>query len=217
MNIFYPPICGICGKFNSNYLCPKCNLILKNQAKFAKEEYEQQEKYIENHIYIFQYQGIIRKKIINYKFKEQSYLYLTFVNFLLKNDFFFENFKTYDTMIPVPISPIRKNERGYNQSLLIAKELVKQIHKKYPEQGIQLGLEYLYKPKNIVPQSTLNKQDRLENVKDVYQLKNGEQLKNKKILLIDDIYTTGSTVSECAKVLKQTEVKKIDVFTIAKD
>lgn len=101
--------------------------------------------------------------------------------------------------------------------MLIAKELVKQIHQKYPNSNIQLGLKYLYKFKNIVPQSTLNKQDRLENVKDVYQLKNGEQLKNKKILLIDDIYTTGSTVSECAKVLKQTEVEKIDVFTIAKD
>lgn len=136
---------------------------------------------------------------------------------MLKNDFFFENFKSYDTIIPVPISPIRKKERGYNQSLLIAKELVKQIHQKYSNSNIQLDLKYLYKFKNIVPQSTLNKQDRLENVKDVYQLKNGEQLKNKKILLIDDIYTTGSTVSECAKVLKQTEVEKIDVFTIAKD
>jgi len=136
---------------------------------------------------------------------------------LLKNDFFFENFKSYDTIIPVPISPIRKKERGYNQSLLIAKELVKQIHQKYSNSNIQLDLKYLYKFKNIVPQSTLNKQDRLENVKDVYQLKNGEQLKNKKILLIDDIYTTGSTVSECAKVLKQTAVEKIDVFTIAKD
>lgn len=217
MNIFYPPICGICGKFNSNHLCPKCNLILKNQAKFAKEKNQKQEKYFENHLYIFQYQGIIRKTIINYKFKEQSYLYLTFVNFLLKNDFFFENFKSYDTIIPVPISPIRKKERGYNQSLLIAKELVRQIHQKYPNSNIQLGLKYLYKFKNIVPQSTLNKQDRLENVKDVYQLKNGEQLKNKKILLIDDIYTTGSTVSECAKILSQAEVKKIDVFTIAKD
>lgn len=87
---------------------------------------------------------------------------------MLKNDFFFENFKSYDTIIPVPISPIRKKERGYNQSLLIAKELVKQIHQKYSNSNIQLDLKYLYKFKNIVPQSTLNKQDRLENVKDVY-------------------------------------------------
>ena len=52
------------------------------------------------------------------------------MNFLLKNDFFFENFKSYDTIIPVPISKKRKKERGYNQSLLIAKELVKQVQKK---------------------------------------------------------------------------------------
>ena len=51
----------------------------------------------------------------------------------------------------------------------------------------------------------------------VYKLKNKEQLENKKILLIDDIYTTGSTVNECAKTLQQANIKKIDVFTIAKD
>ena len=57
----------------------------------------------------------------------------------------------------------------------------------------------------------------MQNVQGVYQLKNKEQLIGKKILLIDDIYTTGSTVRECAKVLQQVDVEKIDVFTIAKD
>ncbi len=139
------------------------------------------------------------------------------MNFLLKNDFFFENFKSYDTIIPVPISKKRKKERGYNQSLLIAKELVKQVQKKQEKKTLSLCLDAIEKIKNIVPQSTLDKENRLQNVQGVYQLKNKEQLENKKILLIDDIYTTGSTVKECAKVLQQVSVKKIDVFTIAKD
>lgn len=137
------------------------------------------------------------------------------MNFLLKNDFFFENFKSYDTIIPVPISKKRKKERGYNQSLLIAKELVKQVNKE--KKILSLCADALEKVKNIVPQSTLDKENRLQNVQGVYQLKNKEQLEGKKILLIDDIYTTGSTVKECAKVLQQVSAKKIDVFTIAKD
>ena len=208
-------MCGICGKFSPNYLCQKCYLLLKKQAKFIIEKKQEDENYFENHLYIFQYQGIIRRAILNYKFKEESYLYLTFVNFLLKNDFFFENFKSYDTIIPVPISKKRKKERGYNQSLLIAKELVKQVNKE--KKTLSLCVDALEKIKNIVPQSTLDKENRLQNVQGVYQLKNKEQLIGKKILLIDDIYTTGSTVRECAKVLQQVDVEKIDVFTIAKD
>lgn len=134
---------------------------------------------------------------------------------MLKNDFFFENFKSYDTIIPVPISKKRKKKRGYNQSLLIAKELVKQVNKE--KKTLSLCVDALEKIKNIVPQSTLDKENRLQNVQGVYQLKNKEQLIGKKILLIDDIYTTGSTVRECAKVLQQVDVEKIDVFTIAKD
>lgn len=82
---------------------------------------------------------------------------------------------------------------------------------------LNLCADALEKVKNIVPQSTLDKENRLQNVQGVYQLKNKEQLEGKKILLIDDIYTTGSTVKECAKVLQQVSAKKIDVFTIAKD
>ena len=134
---------------------------------------------------------------------------------MLKNDFFFENFKSYDTIIPVPIKKKKKKKRGYNQSLLIAKELVKQVNKE--KKTLSLCVDALEKIKNIVPQSTLDKENRLQNVQGVYQLKNKEQLIGKKILLIDDIYTTGSTVRECAKVLQQVDVEKIDVFTIAKD
>ena len=66
-------------------------------------------------------------------------------------------------------------------------------------------------------QSSLNKEERQKNIEGVYILKNKEKLTNKKLLLIDDIYTTGSTVNECCKILKEANPRKIDVFTIAKD
>jgi len=94
-------------------------------------------------MYIFRYEGKIRKIIIDYKFNEKSYIYVTFVNFLLKNKKIFENIKNYDTIIPVPISPKRQKERGYNQSLLIAREIA---HKT----NLELMNNCLIKTKNII-------------------------------------------------------------------
>ena len=185
--------------------------MLEAEAKFNVDKVDNQKYFFENHLYIFKYEGIIRKLILNYKFNEKSYLYKTFVNFLLKNEKFFKILKSYDTIIPVPVSSKRLNERGYNQSELLANDIVKQIAE------CECVKDCLVKNKNIIEQSKLNKEQRQKNIQGVYILKNKEKLINKKILLIDDIYTTGSTANECCKVLQKAKPKKIDVFTVAKD
>ena len=83
--------------------------------------------------------------------------------------------------------------------------------------GIEYNTDCLFKVKNIVEQSKLNKEERQKNIQGVYELHKQNRLQNKKILLIDDIYTTGSTVNECCKILKQASPKQIEVFTLAKD
>ena len=133
-----------------------------------------------------------------------------FFYFLLKNEKIFEFFKSYDTIIPVPISKQRKKERGYNQSELIAEELAYNMN-------IQYNRYCLLKIKNITEQSKLNKEERQKNIQGVYRIKKSELLKDKKILLIDDIYTTGSTVNECCKILRYAQPEKIGVLTVAKD
>ena len=148
--------------------------------------------------------------LINYKFNEKSYLYRSFVNFLLKQQKVFEIIKTYDIILPVPISKKRYKQRGYNQTELIAREISKRA-------GIELVTNCVYKERNNVPQSTLNKEDRIENVKNTYIIKNSKIIKDKRAIILDDIYTTGSTVNECSKLLKQNNVKEILVMTIAKD
>ena len=215
-NLLYPPICGICEKINKDALCPKCNLELKKQAEvniLQKEEIEEnikKEKYFEELMYIFKYEGQVRKLILDYKFNEKSYLYKTFVNFLLKNKKIFENIKKYDKIIPVPISKKRNKERGYNQSLLIVEEIANKTN-------LELVNNCLIKTKNIIEQSKLNKEDRQQNIQGVYSLKNERLITNKKILLVDDIYTTGSTVNECCKILQQANPKTIGVLVLAKD
>ena len=94
----YPPICGICGKLDQNSLCPKCKIELKKQQEIniINQGNEIQDKYFNELIYAFKYEGKIRKLILDYKFNEKSYIYLTFVNFLLKDEKIFENIKKYD-------------------------------------------------------------------------------------------------------------------------
>lgn len=208
INIIFPQVCGICGRINKNSLCPKCEFMLKKYKDFKIEKILDRD--FENLIYLFHYEGIIRQLILKYKFKEKAYLYKTFVNFLLKDEKIFQKFQTYDKIISVPISKKRNKQRGYNQSELIAKEIAKKINISY-ENNI------LYKVKDVVEQSKLSKEERIENIKSVYDIRNKENLENRKILLLDDIYTTGSTVQECCKILKQGKPKKIDVFVIAKD
>ena len=210
MDLFFPPICGICGKLNKDGLCNKCKIQLEKVAENDILKQDLEDMYIKELIYIFKYEGIIRKLILDYKFHEKPYMYVCFVNFVLKNEKIFEKLQSYDTIIPVPISKKRMKERGYNQSLLIAKKLSREVK-------IPLQVNCLLKTKNIIEQSKLNKEQRKQNIQNVYELKNGEILNNKRILLIDDIYTTGSTVNECAKILQQARPEKIDVLVLAKD
>ncbi len=212
LDIIYPQMCGICGKVNRKSICRKCEISLEKQAQFAiiNEGQEIENKNFNEIIYIFKYEGLIRKIIIDFKFNEKAYLNKTLVDFMIKNKKIFQKIINYDTIVPVPISKKRQKERGYNQSLLIAKEIAKKTN-------IQINKDCLIKTKNIIEQSKLNREERDANIQNVYQLKNKEILLNKKILLIDDIYTTGSTVNECSKILRQANPKKIGILVLAKD
>ena len=208
LNLIYPNVCGICGKICKESLCKKCEIKLKNIKKFKIDKIK--DKNFEKHLYIFKYEGIIKEKLIEFKFNQKPYLYKTFVKFLIKNKKICRFLKSYDIIIPVPIHYNRKLERGYNQSALIARQIAKQLDIKY-------GDKVLYKKINNKPQSTKNKEERKQNVIGVYDVKNEYKILNKKILLLDDIYTTGSTVNECSRILKKTGAKKVDIITIAKD
>lgn len=217
--LIFPPMCSICGKLSKNYLCSKCNIKLKKQATFKVDSYITKNgfhrKYFDEHIYFFKYEGLIRQEIIKFKFDGESYKYRAITNFIQKN-FLLNNKKAfqilngYDIIIPVPISKKRLKERGYNQCELIAKDLAKCLK-------IKLIKNCLLKRKNIISQSKLNKEQREENIKDVYIIKNKQKISNKKVLLLDDIYTTGSTANECSKILTRAEPSKIGIITIAKD
>ena len=171
---------------------------------------------------MFQYDGEIRDAILNFKFNEQAYLYRTFIRFMateMKDKFSLSEkniekictqIKKYDIIMPIPISKKRKKQRGYNQSALIARNLAKTLNIEYKE-------NVLVKIKDNKPQSELGQNERSDNVKGVYDLKNKKQIYHKQILIVDDIFTTGSTANECAKVLKENNTNSVGIFTLAKD
>ena len=213
LDLIYPQVCGICGKQDSKSLCNKCIIKLEKEFEFQTDNYEEDlsKNFIE-HNYFFKYGDIIRSQILALKFQEKPYVYKTIAYFLKNMQKSFEKLKKYDIIIIVPISKQRKRDRGYNQSELVAKEISKIIQ-------VPIAKKILYKTKNTVPQSSLNKKQREENAKGVYKIKNIEKVQNKRILIIDDIYTTGNTVNECANILIQKGINKtnIGVLTIAKD
>ena len=213
LDLVYPQVCGICGKLQNKSLCNKCRIKLEKEFEFQTDYYEQDlSKNFVEHNYFFKYGNIIRDQIIALKFKEKPYVYKTITYFLKNMQKSFENLKKYDIIITVPISKKRKKERGYNQSLLIAREISKIIN-------APIAKNILIKTKNTVPQSSLNKKQREENAKGVYKVANIDKIHNKKILIIDDIYTTGNTVNECANVLIEKGIKRttVGVLTLAKD
>ena len=210
LDYIYPTVCGICGKLCDEQICKKCEINLIRKINVGIDDYTfDSEKYFDEHIYIFSYHGIMRDKILEYKFKEKNYLYKMFSKIIINNKKICEKIEDYDIIIPVPIHKNRNLERGYNQCELIAKQISKQT-------GIDLNSNGLEKIKNIVAQSTLTREKREENTKNAYICTNEELIKNKNILIFDDVYTTGSTVNECSKVLKCAGAKNIGILTIFK-
>lgn len=212
--LIFPKTCEICGKIGNSYLCEQCKDKLEKNSIFANKIIDYSNngtKYFDEHAYIFEYNSIIRKKIIQYKFGNKAYLSEMFSEFFVKNEKICGFLKKYDIIIPVPMTNKKIRKRGYNQTQLIAKIVAKNI------ETLTLENNVLVKYKENKVQSKLTKLQRAENVKNVYKLQDEEIIKGKNVLILDDVYTTGATCSECARILKKARPSKIGIITIAKD
>jgi len=125
-----------------------------------------------------------------------------------------ENFRK-PVLIPIPLSPKRRRERGYNQAELLCLELIKINNIRH---GVYLKLEkdILIKPKDTKHQARIeNRSERLKNIIGSFAVKNPEIIEGKNIILIDDILTTGATLNEARKILKRSGARKVIAFTVA--
>ena len=208
INIIYVKTCIICNKKinrNISNTCEKCSNILK-YMKNEEIAINFENKFYDKLISIFPYEGLIRNRILDFKFNNKAYFGQAFSDIILES--LLNNKIRADYIIPVPIHKKRFFERGYNQSEIMARLIGKKLKIKFES-------HILKKIINSKPQSTLKHIDRERNVLNTYCINNKFDLNEKRIILIDDVYTTGATVNECSRVLKARGVKEIIVVTIS--
>jgi ComF family protein len=115
----------------------------------------------------------------------------------------------YDWIMPVPLHPRRLRQRGFNQAVILSRELAERF-------SLSLQLKVLRRSVHTRPQFNLGRTERGPNVKGAFEIGKKGALEGKKVILVDDVYTTGSTVRECAKTLLQAGAQDVAVLTLAR-
>lgn len=208
LELFFPKFCFGCQR-EGNYLCEDCRATLEI-SKFHKQYSTQN---LQDLYFALDYQGPLIKNLI------QRFKYPPFVKELAQplSSLIIEHFQLLDNkpsfkdfiIIPVPLEKRKLKRRGFNQAEEISKELSSFL-------GIPLIADCLIKTRETIPQVELTIEARKENIKGVFSIRDEKLIKNKKILLVDDVYTTGSTLEECARVLREAGAKEIIGVVIAK-
>ena len=129
---------------------------------------------------------------------------------LAKDTFFqFWDGDAIDLLVPVPLHVKRLRERGFNQAHLLIRRWAKQ-------EGIPFDGLTLSRSRWTAPQTGLSRSERRKNIKGAFSIRHPERIKGRKIVLVDDVYTTGATVNECARVLMKAGAEFVDVLTLAR-
>ncbi len=114
----------------------------------------------------------------------------------------------FDLLVPVPLHPARQRERGFNQAELLALELRREC-------GVPLG-KVLQRTRYTTTQTQFDRSERMENLRGAFRLRRGCNVQDLRMLLVDDVLTTGSTLSECASVLKKAGALSVHAATAAR-
>ncbi|MGO1469243.1 MAG: ComF family protein [Tissierella sp.] len=197
-------ICYFCRSEDSkveNYICKSCN---DKVARVHKEVFLGDVN-IERCFYTTIYDSFMKDIIKKFKFNDKSFLYKALADILLET-IYKENIKDkIDIISFVPSHRRKEAVRGYNQVELLAKFISKEL-----DLPIFNGL---FKARHTPDQHFLDELGRRKNLKDAFRVRNKEEIKGKRILLLDDILTSGSTMKMCAKELIKNEAKT--VFALA--
>ena len=156
----------------------------------------------------FNYDGGLKSAIKLYKFAGQRAYGTVFARMMCSELANHSIFSDFDCVAPIPLHSKRIAERGYNQSEVIAEILAKSINVPYYS-------DVVFRIRETKRQSELNASERIENVKSAFYAPSGV-VEDKKIILVDDIYTMGQTMSSCAKALKDAGAGDIIGVTLCK-
>lgn len=202
-NLLFPTnnLCYLCKETKDiihDYICDDCF----SRLEFVHREISIDSPYITTAYYSLIYNRYMREVISDYKFNGKSYLYKPLGDLMLRTIKEKRLIEDIDLIMYLPSHRRKEAKRGYNQSQLLATYLGKALN-------IGVSHNNLIKIRHTKDQNKLNRHERLNNLKDSFKVKDRREIGNKSILLIDDIITTGTTMSECSKVLIENEARAV--------
>lgn len=197
------PYCDICGRLmipNAMFARPDgtytCRWCLRNPPEFSKVRS------------IAYYDDAIREAIILFKKRKVMAKHLS--EFIAEHAPALLDLSEYDNLVPIPLHKRRHRERGYNQAELLAQSFEKFAQIPVLTNNV-IRIKYTEQQRKFK-----SNREKRENVEGVFRVKHPEEIKDATILLIDDVLTTGATVSEIAGTLLNAGANRVDVFTIAR-
>lgn len=230
LTLLYPQACQICEKSvesksdgficrncweNTRFftgeeiVCRKCSAFLKSGSTGSEVFCRRcdADDYDSAHSVGF-YEKALAASILN--LKKQPFV-PAYLRKLIVNSFRRSTFQDADFIIPVPLSARRMRERGFNQALIIAQIIHGNSDLPIEENLLKRSVH------TVKHRAGMDRKSRFESVEDAFEAKRPRIIEGKNILLVDDVFTSGATVSNCAKVLKRSGANKVYVFTIARN
>jgi ComF family protein len=226
--LFYPPLCVIClgNVKREKYLCPACEerapRIKPPFCDQCSEQFEgaisgnfscancaHRRLYFEAAVSCYRSRGIVRHLVHQFKYGRQFHLRHPLGDWLgetLRDPRL--RGRRFDIIVPVPLHPARERERGFNQAQLLAESLSGKTA--VPLRSVLKRIRY------TTTQTAFDRAERMENLRDAFRLRKEMNVRNLRVLLIDDVLTTGSTLSECAHVLKRAGALSVHAATAAR-
>lgn len=211
LRLVYPAKCMVCSTIlredASLYICDACHKALPvNDKGFHKIP---ELPLIDGLFAAFSYTEGIDLSIRSMKFGHQPRLSKTMSWLIYEQLSCRESIlPDFDVIIPVPMHPRKKRQRGYNQSELVGKDLSLLLN-------VPVRTDILIKSRYTKPQSTLKREERLHNMTDAFKIAQNSDVTGKNILLVDDVVTTGTTLNTCAKILTENGAAFIFATVIA--
>lgn len=205
LRMLYPPKCALCTRFLTRKETDICHNCRQNAEPFPGSKTKI--PFVAHWTALWYYKDDVRSSIHRFKFGNRRH-YAEIYGRLLAVRLYESHYADVDIITWVPVSALRRFRRGYDQSKLLAVALGKELS--LPT------VRLLKKTRHTPPQSTLSHApQRRANVLGAYKITNANQVAGKRILLLDDVITTGATASECAKVLLTAGAKEVNLATVA--
>jgi ComF family protein len=228
VSLLYPATCTICGKSvrAGECLCNGCEAkivrIVPPFCETCSEPFEgsitgtftcancaHRTIYFDAAVAAYRGRGIVREIIHEFKYARQIHLRHLVARWLRAalDDERLRDCQ-FDVIVPVPLHPARQRERGFNQASLLAELL--NAHTSIPCRPLLKRIRY------TTTQTALDRSERMENLHNAFRLRKNADVRGLRVLLIDDVLTTGSTLSECARVLKRAGAKSVRAAAAAR-